>query len=165
MNLILTCHPIRAAWLVKDLKLITDETITSCPLLVHLSVPPLPSETTQKEIELYDAEIHNPTGLRVSLPHPVNYWEGVGLGGVIVADQCGWAFGLEGGTGIKIDEFWDRSINCESGSRILVIRVDTDLQTPLLRLLPNYSSSASWFGKWNELERHPPWPRSRYGRS
>lgn len=57
--------------------------------------------------------MHDPTGIKVSLPRPPNYWEGVGLGGVIVADQCGWAFGLEGGSGVKIDEFWSRSIECE----------------------------------------------------
>lgn len=92
----------------------TEDTVTSCPLLVHLTLPPLPPGTTREELELYDAEVRDPTGLRLSLPSPPNYWDGIGLGGVIIADQCGWAFGLEGGKGTRIEEFWNQSINCKS---------------------------------------------------
>ena len=81
---------------------------------MHLTVPPLPIGVTQAEMELYEAEMREPTGIKLSLPTPPHYWEGVGLGGVLVADQCGWAFGLEGGKGVPIDDFWARSLNCES---------------------------------------------------
>ena len=68
---------------------------------------------------MYEKEMHDPTGIRVSLPRPPNYWEGKGIGGVLIADQCGWAFGLEGGKGVQIDEFWSRSINCELANSLL----------------------------------------------
>lgn len=89
-------------------------TVTSCPVLIYMTVPPLPHGTSPQELERYDQEVSDPTGIRLSLPKPPNYWDGVGLGGVIVADQCGVAVGFEGGVGIRIDDFWKKSINCES---------------------------------------------------
>lgn len=89
-----------------------EQTETKCRLLAHLTLPPLPPGTTQEEIELFEAEQRDPTGIRISLPRPPGYWEGTGLGGVLVADQCGYAFGLEGGSGVRIDDFWQRSVNC-----------------------------------------------------
>ena len=86
---------------------------TTCPLLVHLTVPPLPPGVSPEIIELYDSELRHPTGIRADLPTPPGYWQGLGLGGVIVADQCGWAMGIEGGTGLRVDEFWRKSMNCE----------------------------------------------------
>lgn len=31
-----------------------------------------------------------------------------------MADQCGVVVGFEGGRGIRIDDFWKKSVNCES---------------------------------------------------
>ena len=62
---------------------------------------------------MYEEELHNPTGIRLSLPRPPNYWDGTGLGGVAIADKCGWAFGIEGGKGLKLVDFWRKSINCK----------------------------------------------------
>ncbi|WWC65490.1 uncharacterized protein I303_108108 [Kwoniella dejecticola CBS 10117] len=85
---------------------------TTCPLLIHLTLPPIPPGITKEEIDFYNAEVQNPTGIKASIPRPPAYWEvGKGLGGVIIADQCGWAMGIEGGEGIGIDEFWGRSID------------------------------------------------------
>jgi hypothetical protein len=81
---------------------------------MHFALPPLPPGVSPAAMELYEGEMREPTGIKVSLPAPPNYWEGVGLGGVLVADQCGWAFGLEGGKGVTIDGFWARSLNCRS---------------------------------------------------
>lgn len=33
---------------------------------------------------------------------------------MIVADQCGVAVGFDGGKGVRIDDFWRKSVNCES---------------------------------------------------
>ena len=63
---------------------------------------------------LWEDEARDPSGIALSLDRPPGYWEGIGLGGVVVADECGWAFGLDGGTGVKIDDFWRRSVNCTS---------------------------------------------------
>ncbi|WVW81137.1 hypothetical protein I302_103128 [Kwoniella bestiolae CBS 10118] len=85
---------------------------TTCPLLLHLTLPPLPMGVTEEEIEFYNHEVQNPTGIKSAIPRPPSYWEvGNGLGGVIVADQCGWAMGITDGHGIDIDSFWERSIN------------------------------------------------------
>ncbi|WWC72337.1 uncharacterized protein I206_106299 [Kwoniella pini CBS 10737] len=84
---------------------------TTCPLLIHLTLPPLPSGVTKEEIDFFNSEVQNPTGIKGAIPRPPSYWEvGRGLGGVIVADQCGWVMGIEGGKGVGIDEFWSRSI-------------------------------------------------------
>ncbi|RXK41711.1 hypothetical protein M231_00946 [Tremella mesenterica] len=88
-----------------------EQTQTSCPLYIHFTLPPFSIHGTKSEIELYEDELQNPTGLRLSLPRPPRYWEGIGLGGVIIADQCGWAFGLEGGKGLGIEDFWRKSGN------------------------------------------------------
>lgn len=87
-------------------------TTTSCPLLVHLTAPPLPPGWTPQAMDLYQQELSDPTGLKWSLQRPPEYWEGIGLGGVAVADGCGWAFGIEGGKGVGVDDFWARSLNC-----------------------------------------------------
>ena len=62
---------------------------------------------------LYESELRQPSGIAMSLKKLPAYWEGLGLGGVVVADQCGWAYGIEGGTGVVIDDFWRKSVNCE----------------------------------------------------
>lgn len=79
-----------------------------------MTVPPLPHGTSPHELERYEEELLRPTGIRLSLPRPPNYWDGAGLGGVMVADQCGVAIGFEKGKGVRIDDFWRKSINCES---------------------------------------------------
>ncbi|WVQ95739.1 hypothetical protein IAU59_002838 [Kwoniella sp. CBS 9459] len=85
--------------------------VTTCPLLIHLTLPPLPRGTSREEIEAYERELQNPTGLLSSMRRPPRYWEsGVGLGGVIVADGCGWAMGIEGGQGMAIYDFWSESV-------------------------------------------------------
>jgi len=88
-------------------------TSTSCPILVYMTVPPLPHGTSPLELERYEEELLRPTGIRLSLPRPPNYWDGVGLGGIIIADQCGIAIGFEKGKGVRIDDFWRKSINCK----------------------------------------------------
>ena len=101
---------------------ILANTVTSCPILVYITVPPLPHGTYPQELERYDQEVSDPSGIRFSLPKPPNYWDvtsGVGLGGVIVADQCGVVVGFEGGKGIRIDDFWKKSVNCESSPTLL----------------------------------------------
>ncbi|WVF68112.1 hypothetical protein IAT40_002875 [Kwoniella sp. CBS 6097] len=85
--------------------------VTTCPLLIHLTLPSLPRGTSKEEIEAYEKELQNPTGLLSSMRRPPRYWEsGVGLGGVIVADGCGWAMGIEGGQGMAVYDFWNESI-------------------------------------------------------
>ncbi len=100
-------------------ELMEDRTETTCPLLIYLTLPPLPPGVAPHEIALYENELRNPTGIGMSLTRPPGYWEGLGLGGVAVADQCGWVFGIDGGTGVKIDEFWRKSVNCASRSFVL----------------------------------------------
>ena len=86
---------------------------TKCPLQIHLTLPPLPPTTSLTQLKQYQAEQIDPTGLGWSLPRPPGYWEtGSGLGGVIIAEECGWGFGIEGGNGIAIDDFWRKSVNC-----------------------------------------------------
>ena len=111
-----------------------DPAETTCPLLVYLTVPPLPPGVTRDAIAIYENELRRPSGIAMSLEKPPNYWEGIGLGGVVVADECGWAFGIEGGTGLKIDDFWRKSVNCE-----LFLLAVADRQMRLLPLLPNFS--------------------------
>ncbi|ODN80188.1 hypothetical protein L198_07845 [Cryptococcus wingfieldii CBS 7118] len=80
--------------------------ITTCPLLISLTLPPLPPHW-KAEIDAYDRELVNPTGLLASMNRPPGYWQTLpGLGGVVVADQCGWALGIEGGKGVPVGEFW-----------------------------------------------------------
>lgn len=78
-----------------------------------MRLPPLPSYYTAAELEAYEAELRNPTGILSSLRKPPSYW-GDGFGGVMIAEGCGWALGIEGGSGVKIDSFWNDSIVCES---------------------------------------------------
>jgi hypothetical protein len=77
-----------------------------------MTVPPLPQGTSPQELERYEEELLRPSGIRLSLPKPPNYWDGVGLGGIIVADQCGVALGFDKGHGVRIDDFWRKSVNC-----------------------------------------------------
>ena len=93
--------------------LMVDPAETACPLLIYLSLPPLPPGISREAIALYEDELRHPTGIRLSLTEPPRYWEGLGLGGVAIADECGWAFGIDGGTGVKIDEFWRKFVNCK----------------------------------------------------
>lgn len=37
-----------------------------------------------------------------------------GLGGVVIADGCGWALGIEDGEGLGVDDFWRREVDCAS---------------------------------------------------
>jgi hypothetical protein len=91
-----------------------DDTPTRCPLIIQLQIPPIPRGLSFEEIQLYESELHDPTGIRMSLARPPRYWEASpGIGGVIIADGCGWAYGVSGGTGVAIDDFWRKSLNCE----------------------------------------------------
>lgn len=86
---------------------------TTCPLLIHLALPPIPSASLSAEIQAYHAEISNPTGLLASMKRPPGYSQlPPGLGGVVVADGCGWALGVEGGEGLEVDDFWRREVDC-----------------------------------------------------
>ncbi|ORY35895.1 hypothetical protein BCR39DRAFT_512893 [Naematelia encephala] len=122
--------------LLSDIK--DDEsTETRCPLLIHLSLPPLPVGWSSEAIELYESEMRDPTGIRSSLIRPPNYWDGVGLGGVVIADECGWAFGFDRGTGVKIDDFWRKSIDyaafatvCQLVVLVLLVRQMEATRTP-----------------------------------
>jgi hypothetical protein len=106
-----------------------------------MTVPPLPHGTSPLELERYEEELLRPTGIRLSLPRPPNYWDGVGLGGVIVADQCGVAIGFEKGKGVRIDDFWRKSINCKLSSSLISYKLMKDatfsgaIQLALLLLL------------------------------
>ncbi|WVQ74741.1 hypothetical protein IAR50_004346 [Cryptococcus sp. DSM 104548] len=85
--------------------------ITTCPLLVYLTLPQIPAHLSKADIEAYERELAHPTGLLATMKRPPGYWEvSPGLGGVVVADQCGWALGIEGGKGIPVDEFWKSGI-------------------------------------------------------
>ncbi|WWC92049.1 uncharacterized protein L201_007003 [Kwoniella dendrophila CBS 6074] len=98
--------------MIGDLREDDISEMTTCPLLLHLTVPPLPPGVTKEDIDFYNSEIQNPTGIKSAIPRPPSYWQvGKGFGGVIIADQCGWAMGIQGGEGVGIDEFWSRSIN------------------------------------------------------
>ncbi|WRT70497.1 uncharacterized protein IL334_007495 [Kwoniella shivajii] len=98
--------------MVGDLRDDDVSELTTCPLLIHLTLPPIPSTISKQELDFYNSEIQFPTGIKASLPIPPAYWQvGKGLGGVIIADQCGWIMGIEGGKGIGIDDFWDRSVS------------------------------------------------------
>lgn len=97
---------------------LADVTVTSCPLMVHLSLPPIPAGSSPGAVAQWEEEIANPTGIRSSLHRPPSYWEGIGLGGVAVADGCGFAFGIEGGKGLRLDDFWKKSVNCECPHRM-----------------------------------------------
>lgn len=86
---------------------------TTCPLLIHFSLPPIPSPSLASEIQAYHAELSNPTGLLTSMKRPPGYSQlPPGLGGVVVADGCGWALGIEGGEGLGVDDFWRREVDC-----------------------------------------------------
>ncbi|WWD20527.1 hypothetical protein CI109_105003 [Kwoniella shandongensis] len=86
--------------------------VTTCPLLIYMTLPPLPKGVSPFEIEAYERELQNPTGIRSGMRRPPGYWEsGVGLGAVVVADGCGVVLGLEGGKGLGIDDFWRKSVN------------------------------------------------------
>jgi hypothetical protein len=87
-------------------------TMTRCPLLLYLTLPPLPAGISHEAFELYEAELRHPTGILRSLVVPPGYWEGFGLNGVAIADGCGWSFRIEGGTGLPVDQFWNMSVNC-----------------------------------------------------
>ncbi|OXG23479.1 ligase [Cryptococcus neoformans Tu401-1] len=85
---------------------------TTCPLLIHLTLPPIPSSSLSAEIQAYHAEISNPTGLLASMKRPPGYSQlPPGLGGVVVADGCGWALGVDGGEGLEVDDFWRREVS------------------------------------------------------
>ncbi|BEJ11489.1 hypothetical protein CspHIS471_0109110 [Cutaneotrichosporon sp. HIS471] len=100
----------------EDSLLLTDVrpeelSVTKCPLLIHLSLPPLPPGVRLEDVLQYDNELSNPTGLLFSLKKPPTYWQGVGLGGVIVGDQCGFVAGLDRGRGVPLDDFWRKTVN------------------------------------------------------
>lgn len=95
---------------------LADVTITSCPLMVHFSLPPIPAGVSLAAVAQWEEEMASPTGIRSSLHRPPGYWEGIGLAGVAVADECGFVFGIDGGKGVKLDDFWQKSVNCKSGN-------------------------------------------------
>nr|ODN88861.1 hypothetical protein L204_06299 [Cryptococcus depauperatus CBS 7855] len=83
---------------------------TSCSLLIHLALPPLPLSVNQHALDDYIFETEHPTGILASLPVPPQYWQvGKGMGGLLLADECGWALGVEGGRGMSVTEFWSKS--------------------------------------------------------
>ncbi|KAK8850346.1 hypothetical protein IAR55_004264 [Kwoniella newhampshirensis] len=86
--------------------------VTTCPLLIYMTLPPLPKGVSPLEIDAYVKELQNPTGIRSGMKRPPGYWEsGTGLGGVLVADGCGVILSMEGGRGLGIDDFWRKSVN------------------------------------------------------
>jgi hypothetical protein len=34
----------------------------------------------------------------------------------MIAEGCGWALGIEGGSGIKLEPYWNESIKCKLGT-------------------------------------------------
>lgn len=133
--------------------------VTHCPLLMHFALPPLPAGVSLEDVMAYDAELANPTGILTSLTRPPRYWDHA-FGGVIVADQCGWAMGVEGGKGVRRDDYWRQSINCESDWPPVELTIPQTRHTP-----PSPSSSFSFFlsVRWKRHARLPPSPRYRSG--
>lgn len=93
------------------MSLTADPVDTHCPLLMHLSLPPLPPGLTLNQVLEYERELANPTGILGSLKRPRGYWEGEGLGGVIVGEQCGFVIGFDKGQGVPLDNFWRKTIH------------------------------------------------------
>lgn len=56
-----------------------------------------------------------------------------GLGGVVVADGCGWALGVDGGEGLEVDDFWRREVSCTSN---LLLTLTLLLLAKLIIVLP-----------------------------
>ncbi|EJT53239.1 RING finger ubiquitin ligase [Trichosporon asahii var. asahii CBS 2479] len=88
-----------------------DPTTTTCPLLMYMSVPPLPPGVDPKEVEAYHKELAEPSGLLWSLPKPPQYWQNNGFGIVAIADQCGVALGVDKGRGVGVGDFNRKTIN------------------------------------------------------
>lgn len=89
-----------------------DPVSTTCPLLVYMSVPPLPPGVDPKDVEAYHKELAQPSGLLWSLPKPPQYWQNNAFGIVAIADQCGVALGVDHGRGVGIGDFNRKTINC-----------------------------------------------------
>jgi hypothetical protein len=107
---------------------IADTPVTTCPLFIHLALPPIPPGVDVADVTRYDEELRHPSGLRMSLRRPPSYWQDAGLGGVLIADQCGIAIGLDGGTGMKLEDFWRKTCNCTlmCTSSVIPLRVQAD---------------------------------------
>ncbi|WVQ85781.1 hypothetical protein IAT38_007948 [Cryptococcus sp. DSM 104549] len=86
--------------------------VTTCPLLIHLALPPIPPHVHPSAVSSYLSELSHPTGILSSIPAPPLYWQaGSGPALIAVADTCGWALGVSSGKGIPIDTFWRSSIS------------------------------------------------------
>lgn len=142
-------------------KLTSESATTKCPLLVHLSLPPLPAGVHLEDVLRYDSELANPTGLLFSLKKPPEYWQGVGLGGVIVGDQCGFVAGLDRGRGVPLDDFWRRTVNCKLSSLLS----KTNAQTQGTQRCPSSSFSSSSCARWSAHARPRRSPKCRCGLS
>lgn len=75
---------------------------TTCPLALNLRLYPLPKGYTQEMLDVYEAELADPSGIPVVSPGS----GGVGrmrmrMEGVGVFDGCGVAFGLHDGEGMR----------------------------------------------------------------
>lgn len=90
-----------------------DPVATTCPLLIYMSLPPLPPGLDPKDVDAYNEELAHPSGLLWSLPKPPQYWQKNAFGIVAIADQCGIALGVDNGRGVGIDDFLRKTINCE----------------------------------------------------
>lgn len=88
---------IRASCSQADALSFTAEPIaaTTCPLALNFRLHPLPKGYTKEMLESYEAELSNPSGIPIISPGNLEM-EGVG-----VFDECGIAFGLHGGEGMK----------------------------------------------------------------
>lgn len=143
-----------------------DSPITNCPLLIHLSLPPLPADVDLKDVKRYDEELRNPSGLRTSLRRPPSYWQQGGLGGVMIADQCGFAIGLEGGTGMKLEDFWRKTCNCRRRIReSIALENWLIIQMPPSQLVLSLLCCTSLYAKWSLLAPPQLCPKSLSGQS
>ncbi|KAL1409803.1 hypothetical protein Q8F55_003800 [Vanrija albida] len=99
------------SFVLTDVKDEPEDMATRCPLVIQVSLPPLPAGVHPADVAAYESELSSPTGILTSLARPPRYWEGQGLGGVAVSTECGLAIGFANGRGVPIDDFWRRSIN------------------------------------------------------
>ena len=90
-----------------------EDTKTTCPLLIHLSIPPLPLGLSKEAYDTYEDELEHPTGILASLKRPLAYWQAQpGLAGIAVADGCGVVIGFDRGKGVESADFWNARVHC-----------------------------------------------------
>ncbi|WOO79767.1 DSC E3 ubiquitin ligase complex subunit 1 [Vanrija pseudolonga] len=99
------------SFVLTDVKDEPEDMATRCPLVIQVSLPPLPAGVHPADVAAYESELSSPTGILTSLVRPPRYWEGKGLGGVAVSTECALAIGFDNGRGVPIDDFWRRSVN------------------------------------------------------